>query len=231
MNTRIACSAGPNATLTFYKLMPSPTEPSLGVASVSQGLSTAQPLDAHTRTAASLDDFISRIKHQDEAVFGPAWQEAPKFGAAAVKPLADLMADTDFELARRAKRALNRIVRHVGRPGANEQAETVEKEVIPLLKTCPVQVRRDLVWMLSEIASTRSLAAFSTLLDDPDLREDARCAITRHPSQQATAFLRSALDNAPEEFRYALADSLRARGQKVDRYPTRKLTPSRKYNP
>ena len=42
----------------------------------------------------------------------------------------------------------------------------------------------------------------------------------------ATRALKSAFAKAPEDFKYALAESLRVRGQPVEGYPSRKLVPS-----
>jgi hypothetical protein len=65
----------------------------------------------------------------------------------------------------------------------------------------------------------------AALLTEKELREDARCALTRHPAPSAVAALNSALVTAPEDFKYALAESLRQRGEKVEGYPSRKLVP------
>jgi HEAT repeat protein len=136
------------------------------------------------------------------------------------------MADGDFELARKAKRALYRVVRHAGLPAAARERRAVERELIRLLGSCPSSVRREVVWMLSEIGSPRAVGPMAALLADKELREDARCALTRHPARSAVTALKSAFAAAPEEFKYALAESLRARGEKVEGYPSRKLVPT-----
>ena len=182
---------------------------------------------SHAAEAASVDDLVAKIKSPDDKVRGPAWQGAGPAGAPAVKPLAALMTDADFEVARSAKRALYKIVRHAGRPGAQKEAAAVEKELIPLLKSEAVPVRREVLWMLSEIGGPDAIAPMAALLSDKEVREDARCALTRLPESQATQALKSAFDSAPEEFKFALAESLRQRGETVNGYPTQKLKPSR----
>ena len=72
--------------------------------------------DIRMYSDADIQGLIERIKSPDEAISGAAWQSAGPYGAAAVTPLAALMADWDFELARKAKRALYLVVRHAGRP-------------------------------------------------------------------------------------------------------------------
>jgi hypothetical protein len=49
----------------------------------------------------------------------------------------------------------------------------------------------------------------------------------RFSGNQVTAAFQAAFASAPEEFKYALADSLRDRGVKVGGYPGRKLVPNR----
>ena len=174
----------------------------------------------------SVGEWIMRLKSTDLEVNTAACQSAPQLGAAAVKPLADLLADSEFELARRARRALYRIVRHAGRPGAAAEARAVEAELVALLGSGPVQPRRDLLWMLSEIGTALAVAPMAALLMDKDLREDARCALTRMPLPAAARALKSAFAKVPEDFKYALAESLRVHGQQVEAYPSRKLVPS-----
>jgi HEAT repeat protein len=137
------------------------------------------------------------------------------------------MTDADFEISRSAKRALYKIVRHAGRPGAKKEAQAVEKELIPLLQSAAVSVRREVLWMLSEIGGDDAVAPMAALLTDKEVREDARCALMRLPGRKVTAALKSAFGSGPEEFKSSLAESLRARGEKVTGYPSQKLVPTR----
>ena len=173
-----------------------------------------------------IDGLIARIRSQDEAVSGAAWQSAGRYGAAAVQPLAALMADGDFEVARKGKRALYLVVRHVGHPAAAKERKAVENELIVVLGSAPTPVRREVAWMLSEIGSGRAVGPLAELLADEELREDARCALTRLPASTAVAALRSGFTRASGDFKYALAESLRQRGEKVSGYPSRKLVPT-----
>ena len=175
---------------------------------------------------ADIEDLIERIQSPDEVISGAAWQSAGPYGAAAVKPLAALMAEKDFELARKGKRALYLVVRHVGHPAAGGERRAVEGELILVLGSSPAPVRREVVWMLSEIGSARAVGAMAALLTDPELREDARCALTRLPAPSAVTALKAAFAKAPADFKHALAESLRQRGQKVQGYPSRKLVPT-----
>ena len=191
-------------------------------------LGAVAALPAAAQGAGSVEDLIARIKSKDDAVRGPAWQSAEFAGAAAVKPLAEVMLDPDFEVARSAKRALCRIVRHAGRPGAKAETKAVVEQLIPLLAHSHALVRREAAWRLSEIAGDEAIKPMSALLADPEAREDARCALMRFSSGKATAAFKTAFAGAPEEFKSALAESLRDRGVQVKGYPSQKTVPSRK---
>lgn len=177
--------------------------------------------------STAVSELLAKIRSKDDAVRGPAWQGAGPVGAPAVGPLAEVMSDPDFEIARSAKRAIERIVRYAGRPGADSERQAVQEELVKLLKHSNVNVRRLAAWMLSEIGDDNAVAPMAELLADVEAREDARCALTRIPGEKATNALRKAMETAPEEFKFALADSLRARGEKVSGYPTRKLVPTK----
>jgi len=175
----------------------------------------------------NVGEFIARIKSDDDAVRGPAWQGAAPLGAPAIGPLGEVMTDERFEVARSAKRALWKIVRHAGRPWARKEAAAVEKELLKLLKSPAPAVRREALWMLSEIGAEQAVNSMAALLKDPEAREDARCALLRLPGRAVASALRKAFAQAPENFKFALAEALRARGEKVEGYPSQKLTPSR----
>jgi len=185
-------------------------------------------LSAAGQGADPVNDLVARIKSKDDNIRGPTWQTAESAGAPAVRPLAEVMMDHDFETARAAKRALYRIIRHAGRPGAKHEAEAVTAELVLVLGSAPARVRREVVWMLSEIAGDKAVAAMASLLADPEVREDARCALMRLSGRKATSAFQSAFAAAPEEFKYALAETLRERGVKLNGYPSQKLVPSRK---
>jgi len=174
-----------------------------------------------------VNDLVRRLRSPDEQINGPACQAAVAYGAPAVRPLLALLAEPDFELSRRAKRALYAMVRYAGRPGANNEARDLEIELLGGLSTGTNASRRHVLWLFSEIGSARAVPSISALLSVAELREDARCALMRIPGRRSTRALRAAFAAAPEDFKYALADSLRQRGEKVDGYPSQKRLPTR----
>ena len=178
--------------------------------------------------SGAVDKLIADIQSPDENIRGAAWQGAATLGAPAVKPLAALMVHQDFEIARSAKRALWKIVRHAGRPSAAKERNAVQAELLALLNSAPAAVRREALWMLSEIGDDGLVKFIANLLADFEVREVARCALERMPGSKAVRALEHALKSAPADFRPALAHSLRVRGQLVRSYPSQKLQPTRR---
>lgn len=179
----------------------------------------------------AVNELVAGVKNANDKVRTEAWLGAGKAGAAAVKPLAKVMTDGDFEIARAAKRALWQIVRHTGRPGANEEKRAVETELAGLLSDDqPASVRREVLWMLSEIAGRSSIKPVAGLLQNVELREDARMALERIPAKGAAAALKTGFEAAPENFKPNIAQSLRKRGQEVEGYPSQKLIPTKETN-
>lgn len=181
----------------------------------------------------TLDALLGRIKSDDANVRTEAWQAAGSVGCAAIKPLAGIVAGGELEVARAAKRAMWKIVHTVGAPGPGDAKGAVEAELIGLLgPDQPASVRREVFWMLSEIGSDDTVYAIRELpniLEDREVREDARCSVERIPTEAAVDALEGGLEAAPADFALALAQSLRARGVEVDlaQYPCQKLVPTK----
>lgn len=178
-------------------------------------------------TDGGLALLVAQIKGRDDTVRTQAWQRAHTFGAEAVKPLAALLTDPNMEVARAAKRGLWNVVHVAGRPGAAAERKAVSRELTGLLLEGPAAVRREALWMLSEIGGADEVEPIAALLSNPESREDARAVLERIPVKESLTALQAALATAPEEFRPALANSLRVRGVNVAGYPSQKLVPTR----
>ena len=177
----------------------------------------------------ALEELLAGVKDAGDKVRTQAWLNAGKAGAAAVKPLAAVMTDSNLEVARAATRALWQLARHAGRPGADKDKQAVEKELIGLLNNeNSLSVRREVLWMLSEIGAGDSVKPIVELLKNDELREDARLALERIPTKSAVAALKAGFEVAPEDFKPNLAQSLAKRGQQVAAYPSQKLVPKKK---
>ena len=179
----------------------------------------------------AVDKLIAGIRDNNGKVRTEAWLSAGEVGAAAVKPLAEAMMDKELEVARAAKRGLWKIVHHAGRPGAGNKKREVVGELVELLgDEQPVPVRREVLWMLSEIGTRRSIRPIAALLSNRELCEDTRMVLQRIPSKRAVAALRAGIQSCPEDFKLNIAQSLRQRGVKVSGLPCVKLVPTKKTN-
>ena len=179
----------------------------------------------------TVNELMAGIRDDDAKVRTEAWQSAGEVGAAAVKPLARVMTNEELEVARAAKRGVWKIVRHVGRPGSGNMKREVADRLVELLgDDQPVPVRREVLWMLSEIGDRRSVKTIAALLSNRELREDARMVLQRIPGRTALAALRTGLEAAPDDFKLNIAQSLRQRGEKVPGLDCVKLIPTKKTN-
>ena len=176
----------------------------------------------------TLENVLTGIRDSNDKVRTDAWLSASQFGARAIPPLAAAMTDREIEVARAAKRGMWRIVRQAGRPGAKREKKEVVSQLISLLADGqPVPVRREVLWMLSEIGGAESIGPAARLLENGKLREDARMVLERIPGEQCLTALKAALNSAPADFKLNIAQSLRARGVEVPGLPCRKLQPTR----
>ena len=186
---------------------------------------------ANAAESKAVNKLIAKIKDKSDKVRAEAWLSAGEVGAPAVRPLAAVMIDKELEVARAAKRGLWKIVRHAGRPRARDEKRAVAAELIGLLgDDQPTSVRREVLWMLSEICGRTSIKAIAALLSNKELREDARMVLQRIPGKQSLAALKKGLKAAPKDFKLNIAQSLRKRGVKVRGLACVKLVPTKKTN-
>ncbi|HUW18804.1 MAG TPA: HEAT repeat domain-containing protein [Sedimentisphaerales bacterium] len=197
------------------------------------GVSVAEEMTAKSHDAQNkaVDELLTRIVQGSDEVRTEAWLSAGEIAAPAVKPLAALMTDKELEVGRAAKRGLWKIVRRAGRPGAGQEKKAVTAELTLLLgQEQPIAVRREVLWMLSEIGGDESVAPIAALMSNTELREHARMTLERIPGAKSLAALKTAMKNAPKDFKPNLAQSLRQRGVKVRGVGCVKLVPTKKTN-
>lgn len=177
----------------------------------------------------TLEMLIERIESENDDVRAAARDNAGQVGAAAIGPLAKIACEGDLEIARAANRAMQNVVYHAGRPGAEKEAQGVAAELVKLIgPEPPLQFRRDVMWMLWQIAGPEAVAPVARLLGHPELREDARMCLEGLPAAEAVDALRAGLKAAPDDFRPAIAHSLRKRGVEVPGVPDLRLVPTKK---
>lgn len=130
------------------------------------------------------EELLAQIQSSDPDVRTKGWLSAGSVGSPAIRSLAKLALEGELEVGRAARRAIWQIVRASGTlKFADDRRRSVIQELVALLDNGqPVELRREVLWMLSEIGSDAGeIAAITALLRDSDLREDARCALERIP--------------------------------------------------
>lgn len=157
----------------------------------------------------TLQEFLDKIKSLDADVRYAAWRSAGPMGAPAVAALVDLMASSDKGVAKAAQGALQAIVHHAGRPGAGREARAVAEELLKVAASNrPRLVRADALNWLGMIGDGRVVSGMVKLLNDTELREDARMALERIPGRDAQRALENALQTAPADFKPNIEQSL-----------------------
>jgi hypothetical protein len=123
------------------------------------------------------------------------------------------------------------IVRYTGRPGAEDERKATVSALVEVFTDgqLPVQLHRDVIWMLSEVVTNDEYdpAQAAEQFKNPDFRDDLRMALQRIPGDNAIAALKAALEIVPDDFKPAIACSLRARGVEVPDVPCVKLKPTK----
>ncbi len=172
-------------------------------------------------------ELVAAIESDQPDTRTKAWLGAGKAGPAAFDSLARVMATGSLEVSRAAKRAMWKITHTVGAPGAEGKTDACRRLAALLSARHSVEVRREVLWMLSDLDDGQSVPAIAQLLKDELLRGDARMVLQRIPGAESLAALKHGFRVAPEAFKFELAQSLRKRGVAVDGYPCQKLVPNR----
>lgn len=197
-------------------------------ASVAAGIVAAASGMAGAAEKEAVDGLIAKLRDKSDKERASGLLKAVEVAAPAIKALAKLMADEDIEISRAGKRALWKIVRNVGRPGAGDEKKAVAARLIEMLGAeQPMLVRCEALWMLSEIGGDETVKSIAALLSDEEVREDARMALQRIPGRLSLDALKDGLKSAPMDFRPNIAQSLRQRGVMVRRPAPVKLVPTK----
>lgn len=185
-------------------------------------------LTGTTDVADAVAELIRKLKSDSNERRTQAWFECGPLGATAIPPLVALWGEADaaLEVQRAARHAVFRIVRFSSRPEARQSRKPVLMELNRLVEANgPYQIRRELLWLLSEIAGEESLPILSRLLAQDAVREEACMALERIPGKRSLRILERSLAQAPTDFRPVLAAALARRGREVSGAPSRRLVP------
>lgn len=174
----------------------------------------------------NLNELLGKIKSNDAAVRFEAWRGAGPAGAAAVGPLADLMSGADKGVARAATEALQRVAHYAARPGAlKSERLAVAGELLKVaLSPRPRIARAQALHFLGFVGEDRNVPALARLLDDKEVREEARLALERIPGPASLRALSIAVQRAPDDFKANLRQSLynrQATKATIGAYPLR----------
>lgn len=180
------------------------------------------------KNETNVKELIEQVRNAEESERQKALEGARTAGPQAVEPLAEAMSSDRPEVARAANRALWNLVRAQGALGAQGRQETGAKLVSLLGPETSTEVRREILWMISELCDTnQAVRSVAAVLEDPVLKEDARTVLERLPGKPAVDALKAGFVSADHDFKYALAASLRKRGVRVKGYPSQRLLPTR----
>ncbi len=159
--------------------------------------------------AADVESLVAGVSDPSADVRAEAWKQAGPLGAAAVGPLAEPLASDNPEVALSAARALDNIVDHAGRPGAESEQAAVAAELAKLLDSSrPEFVRRTAVRLLALGGTDAEVPAVAALLSEPTLAEDACLTLEEMPGDAATQALAGALATAVPEVQPRIAAAL-----------------------
>jgi len=165
-------------------------------------------------------ELIEKMKSSDPYVRYEAWKSAGPMGAEAVAGLADLVASSDRWVARAAKFALGNITHYAARPaspssgreGAKNEASAVAGELLKVATSNrPLRVRADALNLLGFVGDGKTVSAIAKLLDERDVRDEARMALERIPGRDSQRALQRACERAPADFKPNIEQSLRSR--------------------
>jgi HEAT repeat protein len=158
--------------------------------------------------------FLEMIKSPDGNVRVEAQKSAGPMGAAAVAPLADLIASADKGTAKAAREALDTVAWYAARPSAAAHAVSVE-----LLKVADSsrqgKVRVEALHLLGFTGDGRVVPGIVNVMmaakddqEQPQIREEARLALERIPGSASLNALKKAEQGAPADFRPNLEQSV-----------------------
>lgn len=160
------------------------------------------------------DKWLADLKSGDVDKRNAAARASGPMGAMAVAALADLMAGPDKGVSRAAAQAMQRVAHHSARPGAARVE--ARRTAVELLKVAfaprPRAVRVEALEGVGFVGDGAIVPFLVRLLDDKEVREEARMALERIPGPQSQRALMEALQRAPEEFKPSLRQSIHNRG-------------------
>jgi HEAT repeat protein len=166
---------------------------------------------------SKLAELLKKITDENVDVRFAARSLAPEVGPPAVVPLGELLVHERREVALTARAALEKLVHHAGRRGADAERQPVAVELSKLLLPGrPAAVKREVLHLIAFIGGDPAVPAVSALLDDsdPHVREAARLSLERIPGKGSVAALLDAAKRLPAERKQDFIFSLSKKGDR-----------------
>ena len=162
-----------------------------------------------TVSADDVETLLRDISSPDPIVRMDACKRAGAIGAQAIAPVAALLVHSDYETAKTARMAMERIVVYAARPGAESERRNVARELARLLgEPHPISTKTEALRLIAWIGEDEEAAAITPLLEEEALADEVRMSLERIPGEASTRALLAALDHAPTHLRIGLLNSL-----------------------
>ena len=158
------------------------------------------------------DRLVGAILGDDPDARWNAAGNAGASGAEAIARLAEVMGGSDPEKSKAARVAMDRIALASTAPGEEKERLAVSAALVEVAAgQGPVAVRRHAIRLLGLAGGPEACATLAALIEDSNLREDARMALHRIPGSAAERALEQAARRAPPGYASALVCSLKDR--------------------
>jgi HEAT repeat protein len=191
-------------------------------------LAGALSLSAQEAEDAKCKALLEKITSRNEDVRFAARADAAAVGAPAVAALVELLDEARkppspdaaaqelrHEVAITARAALERLVHHAGRPGADAEREAVAAELAKALAPGQtLKTKREVLRLVGFVGGDAQVDAVAKLLEDPDanVRETARLTLERMPGGVSVAALLEAARRLGDERKPDLLFSVGKKG-------------------
>jgi aconitase B len=159
---------------------------------------------------ADLQETLKQLKSEDMNDRYKAWDAAGPLGASAVKPLVAVSKMDNRTFGKAGKLALQNVVNYAGRPGAEDEAKAIAKELMQVAAdpSNPRMIRADALYFIGTIGGSAEIPGLAKLLQDRVIREEARQALERIPGDESLAALKTAATTGATDFHRNIQQSL-----------------------
>jgi HEAT repeat protein len=165
-------------------------------------------LPAQEDLEAQVKEAIKAYSEHKRETYLEVYAKVSKLGADALPILLKVASEENTSEGLVAKKVAEAIVHTASAQGVKER-QLVEQKLVDALKLeLPVNVKRFAIELLGYCGMERAADALGELLSDEALREDARRALERIPTENASRVILKALPNAKGIFKVGLINTL-----------------------